>query len=1098
MSKSDPTQGSDAPDALTRKLREVVMETETVRFHDPKPTVLVNIRGYQIIRELHRGGQGIVYEALQRSTKRKVAIKILISGRFASPRTRRRFEREIELVAQLKHPHIISIFHSGETREGMQYFVMDYVRGQPLDRFIREHECSVEDTLRLFATICDAVQYAHHRGVIHRDLKPSNILVDIEGVPKVLDFGLAKLMAGPIDTVVSMSQEVIGTLPYMSPEQTCGNPDAVDTRTDVYALGVILYKLLTGCYPYPVAGPISDAMRHIAETEPVPPSRKWTPASGVSDRPGGNHRADKSPIDEDVQTITLKALAKERQRRYQTAGELARDIRHRLAGEPIDAKRDHRWYVFRKTLRRYRVPVAAGLAFVALLIVASVALSISLLRTESARQEATAQRVLADEFRGLAEGRLLLARRHAYASDMLLAQHEWENANVGSVRQYLAAQLPKPGQQDLRGFEWYYLQRLCHSDIATFKENSSVWSVAFSPNGETLAAASGERVVLRNIVSGTVTSLSGHTHNVFSVAFSPDGKLLATGSQDETIRLWDVNRGAEVAQAKVGDIGAVRFSPDGKFLAAVGARYPQKAAIVELRSVPDLTLHIDLAGCDRTVTGEPVYYHVAFSPDGRDLLTGGADGAVRIWDVADGTLRRQFPGHIRQVTALALAPDGHVLATAGEDENVKGVIKLWNAETGEPPTVLARDDQEVKMLAFSPNGRLLVSGGDDRIIRVWDVNTHELKNTVRGHADTILTAAFSPSGTMLATGSYDETYKLWDVQIRQQSLQLRANQKRVNCVAVSPDGRLIASGGEDRTVKLWHADSGALSGTLDGHKYPVHRVAFAPDGKSLVTASKREPFEWSGGRNVAQEVVGELKWWDTQRFTEQASLEFQDDYIDDLAFSADGSTLATSMEYSSAGGLDFWDVASKAKKTSPTLDGLIPDSSGVSLPKYTCLAYSPDGKWLAAGTRDATVSLWNLTTSQEHELPGYVGRIMTVAFGPLSDRLGASCNGARVGSILQPTFKLWDVTTREPIFTRVDAECFKTISFSPLGQTVATSGLYAPVKLWDIHTGQLRWSFDIGLPTEPRSTFSRDGRRLIAAEADTIYIWEADPSAMRN
>jgi serine/threonine protein kinase len=365
------------------------------------------VAGYEILEEIRRGGQGIVYRALQRSTKRAVALKVLREGPYASEATRRRFEREIELVAGLSHPHIVTVFDSGQTADGRRFLAMDFVRGKPLDQYVAGRAVSLPERLRLFSTVCRAVNYAHQRGVIHRDLKPSNILVDEGGEPHVLDFGLARPVAARGMTTTG---QVAGTIPYMSPEQARGLPDATDVRSDVYALGVILYELLTGHYPYPVDGDVIQVLKHIAETPPTRPSRtrRHPEGSASSFKPGLLAR-----VGAELDTIVLKALAKEPDDRYQSAGELARDVDHYLAGEPIEARRDSGWYLLRKTLYRHRLPASLAAAFVVLITVSAVALGVMYATQARLRVEAVQQGELARNAETKAHRRFEQARELA-------------------------------------------------------------------------------------------------------------------------------------------------------------------------------------------------------------------------------------------------------------------------------------------------------------------------------------------------------------------------------------------------------------------------------------------------------------------------------------------------------------------------------------------------------------------------------------------------------------------------------------------------------------------------------------------------------------
>ncbi len=339
--------------------------------HRPPPTSpspspgLEAIEGYQIVQEIHRGAQGIVYRALDQITSATVAIKIVGAGAFVSEVSRRRFEREIDLVANLHHPGIIRVHRSGATQSGRQYFVMDHVAGLPLHRYVWQKGLSIDEALTLFVRVCDAVNFAHQRGVIHCDLKPSNILVGEDGTPNILDFGLARCTFPHGDERLSVTGQIMGTLPYMSPEQTRADRSEVDIRTDVYALGVMLYEILTGRYPYPVTGSVPDVFRHINDTAPALPSKIWTPDTGVTLKPGGRrirlrrHRA--CPIDDAVDTIVLKALAKEPHRRYANVAMLMEDLSRHLHGQPIEARREAWMHSFRKQISRYKTAVVLAM-----------------------------------------------------------------------------------------------------------------------------------------------------------------------------------------------------------------------------------------------------------------------------------------------------------------------------------------------------------------------------------------------------------------------------------------------------------------------------------------------------------------------------------------------------------------------------------------------------------------------------------------------------------------------------------------------------------------------------------------------------------------
>jgi len=343
------------------------------------------VSGYDLLDDGQRGGQGVVYRARQQATSRAVALKVLTGGAFATDRQRRRFEREIELVAALDHPNIVTVYDSGTTGDDRPYFTMQYIDGVPLDAWAAAMRAShqpphviVRAMLELFGKVCDGVSFAHQHGVIHRDLKPGNILVASPALPTILDFGLAKPIfddpaSSDLRNVTDPGGGFLGTLAYASPEQTRRDPAQIDVRTDVYALGVILFEMLTGELPFTLEGDLASVIRSIEHDDPPRPSARCG-ASPI-----------RRAVNDEIDRIVLKALAKDRDRRYRSAGALRDDIARYLNGEAIEAKADSRWYIARKMLARHRIALAVATAFLLLLAGAAVAL---LIMYQHARSEA--------------------------------------------------------------------------------------------------------------------------------------------------------------------------------------------------------------------------------------------------------------------------------------------------------------------------------------------------------------------------------------------------------------------------------------------------------------------------------------------------------------------------------------------------------------------------------------------------------------------------------------------------------------------------------------------------------------------------------------
>ncbi len=1029
------------------------------------------LANYKIISLLGKGGMGVVYEAEQQHPRRRVALKVIRGGRLVDEFQVKLFRREAQALARLKHPGIAAIYEAGCADDGQHYFVMELVRGIPLLDYVKGRRLTgtqapskIRRRLELFLKICEAISYAHQRGVIHRDLKPANILVADESKGqgldgpsvsrvevKILDFGLARITDEDGAGVSSLSQagQIRGTLPYMTPEQIRGDLDQIDVRADVFALGVILYELLAERLPYDLeCVTLPQAIRIICEEDPRPLNRAW----GES-RDRESRKTER--IDRDVETIALKALEKEPGRRYRSAAAMAEDVTRYLTNQPIQARSPSPIYQFRKLVARHKVPFASLGAVFTLLIGFAIMMAV-----QSARIARERDKVIQQE---------LSNRRLLYAAHMNLAQQAWESADAGRVEELLDLHRPHSGGDDLRGFEWYYLWRHIHRFSFTLRYKNAIYSVAFSPDGKRLVTGSTDHTVTvwDSATGQELLTLRGHSSDVSSVAFSPDGKRLATASFDRAVKLWDAATGQELLtlNGHSSPVSSVAFSPDGKRLAT--GSHDRAVKLWDAATGQHL---LTLNGHSDTV------YSVAISPDGKRLATASGDGTAKLWDAATGRELLTLNVHLSAVHSVAFSPDGKRLATGSGDRSVK----LWDAGTGQQLLTLNGHSSSVSSVAFSPDGKRLAAASFDPTVTVSDAATGQQLLTLNEHSSPVSSVAFSPDGKRLATGSLDHTIKLWDVATDQELISqspvilVSPNLSQVSSVAFSPDGKRLATASGDRTVKLsvgdrtvelpversfklWDAATGQELLTLRGHSSDVSSVAFSPDGRRLATGIY--------GRAV--------QLWDAATGQELLTLKGHSDSVQSVAFSPDGRRLATGSRDRS---VKLWDAATGQEIL--TLKG--------HLGYVNSAAFSPDGRRLATGSRDRSVKLWDAATGQETlTLKGHSDTVTSVAFSPDGKRL-ATGSGDR-------TVKLWDAATGQELLTlKGHSDTVMSVAFSPDGKRLVTGSGDRTVKLWDATTGQelltLKWHLDPVWSV----AFSPDGKRLATASGvRTIKLWDA-------
>ena len=809
---------------------------------------------FKLRQKLGEGGMGEVWVADQAApVQRRVAIKVVRPG-LDSERMLARFDQERQALALMDHPNIAKVLDAGEA-DGRPYFVMELIKGVPITEYCDRARLSPRERLALFVPVCEAVQHAHQKSVVHRDLKPSNILValyDGRPVPKVIDFGIAKATGARL-TDRSIYTEVgalVGTLEYMAPEQAELNNLDIDTRADVYALGAILYELLTGSVPFSrqelQAAGFLEMLRVIREVEPLRPSTKLS-KSGTLPFVADERRTDPqklvSLICGELDWIILKCLEKDRGRRYQAASGLARDLEHYLADEPVEACPPTAGYRLRKFARKHRTALVTAASFAILLVAGVVVSTWQAVRATSAekmskraefeareeRRAALVAKEQALEAKTEADKQRDEARLTAYASGIGLAQRAWEEGNVVRARELLAEVPSEAAGRNLRGFEWFYLSRLCHADELTLVGHGGpVWGVAFSPDGQRLASVShDETVKIWDSATGKeLLALKGHAGTVSSVEFSPDGQRLASASSDQTVKIWDSATGKELFAVKghAFFVANVAFSPDGQRLASGSS--DQTVKIWDRATGKELLALKGHAGVVRSVV---------FSPDGQRLASGSDDQTVKIWESATGKELFALKGHAGSVWSVAFSPAGQRLASGSRDQTVK----IWDSATGKELFALKGHTGAVASVAFSPDGQRLASASSryDQTVKIWDSATGKELLALKGRADAVWSVAFSPDSQRLASASWDQTVKIWDSATGKELLALKGHAGPVRSVAFSPDGGRLASASHDQTVRIWDSATGKELCAFKGHAGPVFGVAFSPDGHRLASAN---------------------------------------------------------------------------------------------------------------------------------------------------------------------------------------------------------------------------------------------------------------------
>lgn len=1034
---------------------------------------------YKLLEQIGEGGFGVVFMADQEQPiRRRVALKIIKAG-MDTKQVVARFEAERQALALMDHPNIAKVLDAGATDTGRPYFVMELVRGTPITEYCDEARLTTEQRLELFQKVCSAVQHAHQKGVIHRDLKPSNVMVtmhDDKAVPKVIDFGVAKATQGRLTerTLFTEFRQMIGTPTYMSPEQAQLSGLDVDTRSDIYSLGVLLYELLTGTTPIEskrvASASYDDLRRLICEDEPPSPSMRLYSLSNEELTTLAKQRLCEPAyltvsLRNDLDWIVMRCLEKNRTRRYPTANSLSQDIERYLRNEPVEARAPTQIYRLQKFVRRNKLWVGLGTLAIAALLTAVIGLSFAnaiisgernqkaaaLFEKQVALEEAQRLQELAQSNAELAQKNERLAQRRLYASQMNLAMQAWRAGDRPRVLELLESQRPGPNEEDQRAFEWYYLWRLTRQGHKALVGHSrAVLSVRFSHNGRYVATASWDRTVrLWDAHTGTaVRTFHKPGVSFWEVCFSPDGKLIAAGGKESAATcVWNIESGDEQITLPRRIVGLI-FSRDNSAIYGTqvikGREHYVSKWDVFTGEVKDLRYAEGVC--------------IGITPDEQFLVTGinqnEDPGEILIYNLKSEKLTLRIPA--KQFSVAALSWNGKRIAYAAHHD--PKALRIFDLVTGEPIFSPTGQDGSKRALAFSRDGKRIASGSEHRTVYAWDIEKKE-KIGQDEQFESVWSLAFSPNGKTLASSTLDGSVSLWDMTSTEDATTLQVGNSSGE-LRFSTDGRAILAIGPDYAVSV-DCSTGEIA-----QRHPIEHVKAVAPGGQLVFAT-------------SESGVGEILEANSGRVVSKLPTPLKE--REQVALSPDGKLVAIYRPWVGSSGVVLWDLEKREKRELPNAP------SPKNLLSVLSAAFSSDGRYLAAGYQFYSVLIWDLRKGGPPAQ--YRSRMSMMTFRTLEF--------ARDNSVLAAGAANGDVCILSVEDGKLlqtlhgDARGVPSLAFTPDKSTLAVASADGSIRLCDPRYGQEKVTLTGHASGVGSVVFSPDGQTLASQSYDGVLkLWK--------